>query len=217
MKGAAKGGCYCITQQRGGHIVVTMITTGQMGLQMKLRSGALIILAFLFSASVAAQPDPVYLNLAKAFVSKEVGPKWRQDFLTTVKSFCENAAVKVPRNTPDEDKWVIKEIVDSLVDQSQERQIRLHNSKEHARYVARLVLDRCVSLSDLIFQTRNNVKEEAALWAELAWQFSTPEDYKQSAEVLGLYSSSHDTAGVGAFRTIHQAILSKAIVPMLRE
>jgi hypothetical protein len=66
-------------------------------------------------------------------------------------------------------------------------------------------------------QTRCNITEEAALWADLAWQLSASEDFKRSAFVLSLYSASVDPDGVTGYQAIHQTILSKAIMPMLRE
>jgi hypothetical protein len=179
---------------------------------------ALVLIAVVFSpASTALAIEGTFESLTRAFVSKEVGPNWRRGYSTALRLYCADVAAKVPRNTPNEDLWVQKEMMDSVSDASQQRQNRLENSKEYSRYIVRNTLDKCVELSDKILQVRNNIKEEAALWADLSWQLSASEDFKRSARILELYSATNDPAGLEVFQTIHQTILSKAIMPMLRE
>jgi hypothetical protein len=176
---------------------------------------AVILLSLVCVADRAAAQDDAYSNLVQARISKDVGPKWRLGYVNALKTYCSHFAAKVPRNTPNEDSWVEKEVMDSIMDTSLQR--RLENSKEYSRYIVRNTLDKCVNLTEKILQTHGNVKEEAALWADLAWQLSGSEDFKKSASVLGLYSASIDPDRVMSYQLIHQTILSKAIMPMLRE
>jgi hypothetical protein len=178
---------------------------------------SVILLSVLCLADRAAAQETPFMNLARALASKETGPKWRLGYVTALKAYCADFAAKVPRNTPNEETWVEKEMTESITDPSQQRQARLENSKEYSRFVVRNTLDKCVNLTGTIQHTRNTVKEEAALWADLAWQLSGAEDFKRSALNLGLYSKVDDPNGVASYHAIHQIILSMVIMPMLRE
>lgn len=173
---------------------------------------------WLWATPLAAQQvSPASLELLKAVTSHEVGPAFRAQYRTALRSYCGAIASKVPRNTPAETKWVDQEMSDSLLGMAPAtRYDRLQGSIEYSRYILRWTVEKCSSTIALI-EGAKNPREEAAHWSDLAWQLSSVDDFQKAAKILGLYSNAADPDSIESYAAIHQTILGKILSPMLRE
>ena len=179
---------------------------------------AAILIGSTAVSAPAQQMNPASMGLTKAMVSNSAGAKYRREYGSALRVYCESLAVKVPRNTPSEATWVEKETMDSMIGPgaARDRITRLEKSVEYSRFVVRSALEKCTEILGNI-STAKTPKEEAALWSDLAWHLSSVEDFKRSARILGLVTSSVDPDVIEAFQAVHQTILSKILSPLLRE
>jgi hypothetical protein len=116
-------------------------------------------------------------------------PEWRASLAVALRRYCESVLVQVPRNTPQEDRWVDEELNDLRPDSSNwdQRMARIENSLEHARKSLRNVLSECSSIAGkLIGPKTRSPAAEALLWVRLSRFFSAEEEIWRFAEIVGL-------------------------------
>jgi hypothetical protein len=138
---------------------------------------ATIIVAFCLglgspSARAGSVPTSPYSQeaaaLQKVLASKSVTDsaddlKWRASLATALHQYCESVLVQVPRNTPEEDRWLEDETRDlrpnSIYDPDhplswEQRFDRIRNSVEFARNGLRHIFSECSSISNELTTAR---------------------------------------------------------------
>jgi hypothetical protein len=183
--------------------------------------------------------------LRKVLVGKTVNdddPKWRASLATALHGYCESVLVQVPRNTPEEDRWLNDETQDLrpafTYDPDhplswEKRFERLQNSVESARDGLRRVFSECSSLSGALKGTRQASRaSEALLWVRLSALWRAPEEIVRLAEIVGLMSKDarrsslsdilkgradhlFDRNSLCNLLLIHAAIVDRAVIPLL--
>lgn len=124
---------------------------------------ALVCIWFAFSgADALAQQSDKQTALVKASISNLTGTKWRSNYALALKDFCSYMTSKVPRNTPAEDTWVEKETMDAMMGPgaSQDRQNRLDNSAEYARFILQATFSKCVTSTNGLLKAAPGSKQE---------------------------------------------------------
>ena len=116
--------------------------------------------------------------------------------------------MQVPRKTPQEDRWVVRELDDALAKKiephldfkrwnermrrRQERLDRFFNSAEFARKKLMEVVSECSTLTnDLIKRKPASPAAEALLWTKLSQYFMAEDEFWRLAEIIGLVSPNH--------------------------
>jgi hypothetical protein len=137
--------------------------------------------------------------LAKAPRDSTNDPKWRASLAAALRRYCESVLVQVPRNTPQEDRWVDDELNDLRLGASagasdwHQRMARVEYSLENARKSLRHVLSECSSIAGkLIGPETRSPAAEALLWVRLSGFFSVEESIWRYAEIVGLGVSQND-------------------------
>jgi hypothetical protein len=131
-------------------------------------------------------------------------PRWRASLADALHRYCERVLMQVPRNTPQEDRWVDSELNDSFggnidsldferwnerMQRQDERLNRVMNSAENARKSLRHVLSECSSLTkDLVKLEQASPAAEALLWVRLSRYFWNEKEVWRLAEIVGLVS-----------------------------
>jgi hypothetical protein len=136
-------------------------------------------------------------------------PKWRASLATALHRYCESVMAQVPRNTPDEDKWVDGEFADidatpmppppsnskefdERMSKRTSRLIRVMSSVENARKELRAVLGDCSTLTNKLIELKSGAPStEALLWAQLARYFYAEDDIWNVAEIVGIVSPKY--------------------------
>jgi hypothetical protein len=134
-------------------------------------------------------------------------PKWRASLATALHRYCESVMAQVPRNTPEEDRWVDDEQKDinatippqhsaNIMDWKElderwarhsARHDRLLGSVELARQRLRDMLGDCSRLtSELISLKSAKPAVEALLWVQLLRYFMVEDLVWGYAEIVGL-------------------------------
>jgi hypothetical protein len=169
-------------------------------------------------------------------------PKWRASLATALHRYCDSVLVQVPRNTPEEDRWVDDELRDlrdhpsaSAMPDPHDRFNRILNSAENARKSLRGLFSRCSSISDELTETRQVPRpKEALLWVRLSLLFSFVEETMRLAKIVGLVEPKNgcinsyteifkvddidrndDRNDLCSFTIIHNAIITNAVIPLL--
>jgi hypothetical protein len=150
-------------------------------------------------------------------------PGWRASLAVALRRYCESVLVQVPRNTPEEDRWVDDEPNDLRPDASDrdQRMARVMNSLENARKSLRHVLSECSSLAgNLIGPGTRSPAAEALLWVRLSGLFSVQDLILRDAEIVGLGVSRKDCRQKAEFfeRFGYEAAITGAVpFPELRD
>jgi hypothetical protein len=136
-------------------------------------------------------------------------PKWRASLATALHRYCESVMAQVPRNTPDEDKWVDGEFADinatpmpppslnskqydERMSKRTSRLIRVMSSVENARKELRAVLGDCSTLTNKLIELKSGAPStEALLWAQLARNFYAEDEIWDVAEIVGIVSPKY--------------------------
>jgi hypothetical protein len=116
--------------------------------------------------------------------------------------YCESVLMQVPRNTPQQDRWVDSEFewhviegasaLDERYQQQMERIKRVENPVEYARKHLRGLLSRCSSLTkNLIELNQTTPTAEALLWIRLSNVFVLKEFLLGPAEIVELVSPNY--------------------------
>ena len=110
-------------------------------------------------------------------------PVWRASLVEALHRYCESVLVQVPRNTPEEDRWVDSELkwhviegtsaFDERYQQQVERLKRVEYSVENARKELRIFLSGCSSLTKDLIELKQTTPAvaEALLWLQLSRYF----------------------------------------------
>jgi hypothetical protein len=135
-------------------------------------------------------------------------PRWRASLANALHQYCESVLVQVPRNTPEEDRWVDSEFQDlhSIIPppslnqgEFEERSAkyarrmnRIESSVEYARKIFRSVLTDCSALTTKLMELKKgSPAAEALLWVRLSNYFGGEDLTWDLAEVLGLISPNY--------------------------
>jgi hypothetical protein len=133
-------------------------------------------------------------------------PKWRASLATALHRYCESVMAQVPRNTPQEDRWVDDELKDIIfpspsmnmdlkkfeegMNRNNARLRRLNGSLEFARKELRRILSTCSRLTDQLTASKSPAAE-ALLWAELSRYFMVEDFVWDMAEKVGIISPKY--------------------------
>jgi hypothetical protein len=170
-------------------------------------------------------------------------PAWRASLADALHRWCESVLMQVPRNTPEQDRWVDSE-QDKITQEikapeqgrwSEQHSKRLENSVEYARKILRPVLSGCLSLTkELIDLKQASPVAEALLWLRLS--MLSKEVVLRPAEIVGLVSpkyckqwddyleqddyakrapTGHDKNDICGWDTVHILIIAHAVIPLL--
>jgi hypothetical protein len=175
-----------------------------------VRSAALALFLSLGGALACAEPmAPEIRSLLDVVNAKEPSdttndPTWRLSLARALHRYCESALVQVPRNTPQEDRWVDGELQDAakstdpLADaerwiqelkRMEVRQNRVFNSPEYARKWIRKVLSDCSSIAKALIEPDKRLPAaEALLWVRLSRLFWFEDEMWRLAKIVGLVS-----------------------------
>jgi hypothetical protein len=144
---------------------------------------------------------------AKRATDSTNDPKWRVSLASALYRYCESVLVQVPRNTPQEDRWVDDEIRDlgdlalKPLDQRiiapdhslswEQRMTRVENSLEFARHYMRKVFSDCSSIARSLTEAKQaSPTAEALLWVRLSRLFSVEDEIWRLADIVGLVSKA---------------------------
>jgi hypothetical protein len=201
-----------------------------------------VMLAGPIAAPVAAQTFDVYTPKARVLADathpqKAYDDKWRASLASAVFEWCEDLRRRVPRNTPAEDRWVEDEIAsrpeldfndfDASSKREEQRDERLHNSIEWARYLWSQVFSGCSSTAKSISESvsKSHV-DQALLWLDLVHFGNSREEIQRVAVILGLlprnYSPLRKFAGdidrnyIGSLDQLTYVIFKYALPPLLK-
>jgi hypothetical protein len=160
--------------------------------------------------------------LAKAPLDSTNDPKWRASLAAALRQYCESILVQVPRNTPQEDRWVDDELNDIKpgANDWDQRVARVEYSLENARKQLRHVLSECSSIAGkLIGLETRSPAAEALLWVRLEGFFSVEELIWRWAEIVRLGVSQNDCRKLAElFERAHRgADLGADPMPNLRD
>jgi hypothetical protein len=170
-------------------------------------------------------------------------PKWRLSLAAALHRYCESILVQVPRNTPQEDRWVDDEYRDLLegaraaVPGREQRLARIDNSVENARKWLRTVLSECSAKAKNLMEPKQaSAATEALLWVRLSRFFSGADTLWRYFEIVGLVSQSgcrnlnavtpadifqgispkvRDKNEICSWHYIHNSIVNHAVIPLL--
>jgi hypothetical protein len=133
-------------------------------------------------------------------------PKWRASLATALHRYCDNVMAQVPRNTPEEDRWVDREFADvhatpspppslsqkewdERMARDNARLLRLLSSIENVRKELRDLLGNCSTLTTTLIELKTKTPApEALLWAQLMQIFMADDYVWEAAETVGLVS-----------------------------
>jgi hypothetical protein len=174
-----------------------------------------IIFAFCMSiGSIGVRAVEIYTGeveaLQKVLWQKGVtdstdDPKWRASLATALHRYCESVLAQVPRNTPEEDRWVDDEYRDlrnipaaSTPEPNpdnplsfEHRFARIGNSVENARKTLRHLFSECSSISNKLTGTGQASRATEALWwVRLSRLFSAQQETERLAKIVGLLSKN---------------------------
>jgi hypothetical protein len=168
----------------------------------------LIIVALCISLGPASvRADEIYTKeveaLQKVLFQKGVtdstdDPRWRSSLAIALHRYCESVLAQVPRNTPEEDRWVDDEYQDIKASSAnkldpdhplsfEQRISRIQNSVEAARKALRHLFSECSTISNKLLETKQaSRRTEALLWVRLSRLFSFQQEPERLAEIIGL-------------------------------
>jgi hypothetical protein len=137
-------------------------------------------------------------------------PKWSASLATALHRYCESVMAQLPRNTPDEDRWVDNELADinatvipplspTNLAEIEERMARkdarlnrVFNSIENTRKQFREGLGDCLTWTKKLMELkRGSPAAEALLWVELSRFFMWEDEVWEMAEIVGLVSPKY--------------------------
>jgi hypothetical protein len=144
----------------------------------------------------------------KSPVDSTNDPSWRASLADALHQYCESVLVQVPRNTPEEDRWVDSEFHDlsganpdpsldlerwnQRMRRNDERLNRVSNSVEYARKTFRSVLTDCSALTTKLMELKKaSPAAEALLWVRLSNYFGNDDMVWDIGETLGLISPNY--------------------------
>jgi len=117
--------------------------------------------------------------------------KWRAFLATALHQYCDSVLVQVPRNTPEDDRWLNDENLDLGQNPGaqgwEQRFERVLNSVENARDGLRRVFSECSSISNQLTTAGLPRASQALLWVRLSRLFWGGEIVRL-AEIVGLKS-----------------------------
>lgn len=136
-------------------------------------------------------------------------PRWRASLAVALHRYCESVLIQVPRNTPQEDRWVDEEfqalgdlasanLADPRTDwrtseersqRWEERWNRVMSSAENARKSLRKAFSDCSSIAKNLMEGKQaSLAAEALLWVRLSRLFSGEDELWRLADIVGLIS-----------------------------
>jgi hypothetical protein len=143
--------------------------------------------------------------LHEVLIARRIGdstndPAWRASLADALHRYCESVLMRVPRNTPEEDRWVDSE--SNKVSQEAkadaehwfEHLKRVENSVEFARTGLRNVLSECSSLTKNLIELKQTTPiAEALQWLRLSKYFESSFVASELglAEIVGLVSPKY--------------------------
>jgi hypothetical protein len=159
-------------------------------------------------------------------------PAWRASLADALHRYCESVLMQVPRNTPEQDRWVDSEMKffegDSAFDERYQRLKRVQNSVEYARKNLRYFLSGCSSLTKNLIELKPTTPiKEALLWLRLSDYIGSPEVVLPLAEIAGMVSrkyycndeehppGAHDENYLCSWSFVHISIIRYAVIPLL--
>jgi hypothetical protein len=191
-------------------------------------------LALLTVATFAAPADdltprdktPEATVLFKVLDPKPNDHKWRVSLAGALQRYCESVLVQVPRNTPQEDRWLEEEdrrlnselkVPPSLATPtpgvaSGERMATIMNSPQSARKTLRHLFSNCSSLAKKLPEAKSPATA-ALLWLQLSLPFLVEEFIWHNADIVGLVSRNDCQSDRAAFPTLFLT----ASVPNIRD
>jgi hypothetical protein len=150
--------------------------------------------------------------LLKVLYAKSVSetandPRWRGSLAAALRRYCDSVLIQVPRNSPQEDRWVdevfreMKDLVSALDPRAdwrtseersqkwEQRWKRVMSSAENARKTLRKMFSDCSSIAkNLMEPTQASPAAEALLWVRLSRLFSAEDELWRLADIVGLVS-----------------------------
>jgi hypothetical protein len=136
-------------------------------------------------------------------------PRWRASLAAALHRYCESVLIQVPRNTPQEDRWVDEEFqeLEKLASENlastpsdwrtfeqrsqrwEQRSNRVVSSAEYARKGLRKVFSDCSSIAKNLMEPKQaSPATEALLWVRLSRLFSGEDELWRLAGIVGLIS-----------------------------
>jgi hypothetical protein len=151
--------------------------------------------------------------LLKVLYAKSVSdttndPRWRAALAVALHRYCEGLLIQVPRNTPQEDRWVDEEFqeLEDLASAPSDRRTdwrtfeeraqkwelrwnRVMSSAENARKSLRKMFSDCSSIAKNLMESKQaSPAAEALLWVRLSRLFSAEDELWRLADIVGLVS-----------------------------
>jgi TPR repeat protein len=197
-------------------------------------------------AQAAATPEPSKTPEASALSEKMLhaadDPVWRASFAAALHRYCESVLAHVPRNTPQEDRWVDDEwraLLDKNIDGDswEQRMARVENSVENARKSMISSLSECSSMAKQLNGPKaRSAAAEALLWVNLSrifwsgpliWRYADNvglvsqdgcrrlDAAANAADVLKALPHVHDKHNLCNWSTVQYSIINHAVVPLL--